>query len=600
MTVFRISVCLLFYAVRLAAEVSLQALPEFLRPDPFGGIVAADRSEPGAKRALALSGARGGYVSFHLVVNLPAAGEYTLALSSHEPGLEIDTFREWFHLLDAGKQYYPDALVPVRSRYHSRLPEPDNRIAGQTAQAFWIDIWIGNAAAPGPHRIEATLSSGQGQARLPIEVTVLRRSFPADDAVTVDHNSYGGSWIAEQYPSRSAGVGEDFFRSPEYFRLIHSYHRIFYEHRGVFHQLGYGHAGKVAPEFAPALEGSGRKKHIANWDLFDQHYGPLLDGSAFANTRRGARPIPFVYLPINPEWPASYLWWGEPGYETEFVNVVSEMERHFREKGWTHTRFELFFNHKKRYMGFPSDGDEVRFPKDNRTLAEFARLMKKALPADTPVQIIFRADVSWDMNQQFHDLAGVVKMWICADSILGWYPEAAQAVTKRGDIVWFYSGPPSIQKPSAAITRFPLQAWVWGINGYVHWLTVSAGADPWFHSDGGQTALVYPGEKFGLAEPLPSVRLKIQRNCLQDLAMLNAFTKTPTALRSAVLQRFNGTKVADWWTPKPAFADRPPQEWSGSALDEASKKTEDMFSKINAPAWDNVHRFVLQLAAEEK
>ena len=30
----------------------------------------------------------------------------------------------------------------------------------------------------------------------------------------------------------------------------------------------------------------------------------------------------------------------------------------FREKGWTSTRFELFFNHKKRYKGFPWDGDE--------------------------------------------------------------------------------------------------------------------------------------------------------------------------------------------------------------------------------------------------
>ena len=86
--------------------------------------------------------------------------------------------------------------------------------------------------------------------------------------------------------------------------------------------------------------------------------------------------------------------------------------------------------------------------------------MKKALPADTRVQIIFRADVSWDMQQQFHDLAGIIRMSVCADSILNWNQEAAKEVTKRGDPVWFYSGPPAMQKPSAAITRFPLQAWV--------------------------------------------------------------------------------------------------------------------------------------------
>ncbi len=590
----RVSTCLLLCAVQLAAEASLRVLPEFQRPDPFGGIVAADSS--GEKHELALSGARGGYVSFHLAAKLPVPGEYSLTLDTREAGLEVRLFREWFHFLDSAKQYYPDALIPVGSPYRSRMPEPENRIAGQTSQAFWVDIWIEKTAASGLHRMEAVLVTSQGRTRLPIEVTVLRANVPPEDAVMVDHNSYGGSWIAEQYPSKSKGGGDEFFRSAEYFRLIRAYHSIFYEHRGIFHQLGYGHAGKVAPEFAPALAGAGRSKHIANWDLFDRHYGPLLDGSAFAGTHRGARPIPFVYHPVNPEWPASYLWWGEPGYEVEFITVLSEMERHFREKGWTQTRFELFFNHKKRYMGFPFDGDEVRFPDDNKILAEYGRLMKKALPADSPVQIVFRADVSWDMNQQFRDLAGIVRMWVCSDSILSWYPEVAQAVVKRGDVTWFYSGPPSIQKPSAAITRFPLQAWLWGINGYVHWLVVSAGSDPWFHSDGGGTALVYPGEKFGLSEPLPSVRLKIQRNCLQDLAMLKALGKD---VRSEVARSFNGSSLADWWNTKPAFADQPTEEWSGTAIDDASRKTEDMFSKVDAPAWDRVHRYVLQLEAEK-
>lgn len=39
-------------------------------------------------------------------------------------------------------KYYPDALVPVNMPYVSRLPEPDNRIANQAVQAFWVDVWI--------------------------------------------------------------------------------------------------------------------------------------------------------------------------------------------------------------------------------------------------------------------------------------------------------------------------------------------------------------------------------------------------------------------------------------------------------------------------
>ena len=220
---------------------------------------------------------------------------------------------------------------------------------------------------------------------------------PEDDALTIDHNSYGSSWLASFY-KRPDESSEDFFASDRFFELIHAHHRLFYEHRGTFHQLGYGHAGKTGPEFAPKLTGSGRTKRIEDWELFDRHYGPLLDGSAFRGTRRGAQPIPFVYLPINPEWPASYLWWGEPGYEVEFTRVVSEMERHFRDKGWTGTRFELFFNHKKRYKGFEWDGDEARFPKDNAYFKKYWRIFQNAVPKDSPVQFVFRNDSSWMME----------------------------------------------------------------------------------------------------------------------------------------------------------------------------------------------------------
>jgi hypothetical protein len=244
-------------------------------------------------------------------------------------------------------------------------------------------------------------------------------------STAIDHNSYGTSWFADQYPALAKRHGADFFSSDSFFELIHSYHRIFYENRGVFHQLGYGHAGKVGPEFAPRLEGTGRTKYVADWSLYDRHYGPLFDGSAFANTSRGAKPIPFVYLPINPEWPASFLWWGEPGYEREFVNVVSEMERHFREKGWTATRFEMFFNHKKRYKGFPWDGDEVRFVRDYAYFKEYARFLKEAVPADSPVKFVFRADVSWTMERQFKELAGIINFWVCGGGEFGWYDYAS-------------------------------------------------------------------------------------------------------------------------------------------------------------------------------
>jgi hypothetical protein len=420
--------------------------------------------------------------------------------------------------------------------------------------------------------------------------------------VTIDHNSYGSSWLAEQFTALHQHNVEHWFESDQFFGLIRAYHQIFYEHRGIFHQLGYGHSGKVAPEFAPELEASGRAKHIKSWNLYDRHYSPLFDGTAFSTSRRGPRSIPFVYLPINPEWPASYEFWGEPGYEAEFVNVVSEMERHFREKGWTHTNFEVFFNHKKRYKGFPWDGDEVRFPKDLKYFLEYGRLLKQALPPDTPVHFVFRADVSWDMEQQFETLKGIVKLWCAGGGILSLYKDAPNMLRNRGDVIWYYGGPPSVTNSSAAITEFPLRAWLWGVNGYVHWLTVSPGEDPWFHFNGGQTALVYSGERFGLSGPIPSIRLKIQRNCLQDLALLDSAKRGVSldSIRTEAARRYNNSGLEDWWNPRPALAGLPSDQWLGSAIDDATKHTREALRQPSASGWHNVHQYALSLQAEGK
>src|ERR1019366_6438101 len=509
----------------------LTALPEHLRPDPFGAIVEADRTADAASaHVVGLETARAAYASCHLVAALPDGGEYQLEIKPFpaESGIHVDLYREWFHYLPSTKQYYPDALIPAPTPYRSRLPEPDNRIPKQTVQAFWLDVWAPANTRPGAYETAAILHAGGKVVELPVKLRVLAAVVPAEDAVAIDHNSYGTSWFADQYPALAKRHGADFFSSDSFFELIHSYHRIFYENRGVFHQLGYGHAGKVGPEFAPRLEGTGRTKHVADWSLYDRHYGPLFDGSAFANTSRGAKPIPFVYLPINPEWPASFLWWGEPGYEREFVNVVSAMERHFREKGWTATRFEMFFNHKKRYKGFPWDGDEARFVRDYDYVREYSRLLNLAVPADTPVKFVTRADVSWTMERQFKELAGIVNFWVCGGGGFGWYDYAPRMLKERGDIVWVYGGTPAVTEPSSHITLQVLRPWLWGIDGFVHWQTTAPGADPWFQFEGGSEALVYSGDRFGIATPIPSIRLKIQRNAVQEITLLNEYRKTQT------------------------------------------------------------------------
>lgn len=591
----------LFCAFALTSSAAdIRLLPQYVRPDPFGAVVSFDRtagSQPVA--TLTMEAPRASYVSCHVVVSMPETGPYRLTVTSP---LTYDLFREWYHYLPQQKTYIPDALVPATSPLASQLPDPDNRIPKQSVQSYWLDLWVPADTRPGPYRVSIALEAAGVVSQAQVELRVLNAVVPATDPVAVDHNSYGTSWLSNQYPSLAHRLGDGFYLSGEFFALIHAHHRIFYENRGIFHQLGYGHGGKVGPEFAPRLEGSGKTRHVADWTLYDKHYGSLLDGSAFASTRRGARPIPFVYLPVNPEWPASLLWWGEPGYRREFVNVMREMEAHFRQKGWTHTKFELFFNHKKRYKAFYWDGDETRFPHDLPVFGEYARLMKQAFPADSPVQWVYRADVSWQMERQFKELAGIINFWVCGGGMFGWYADQAPALKQRGDIVWIYGGTPPVTESSAHITVDPLRAWLLGVQGFVRWQTVAPGEDPWFQFNGGGETLIYPGDRFGIAAPLPSIRLKLQRNALQDLALLDSFQSAipMTTLRTEAARRFNGTAPAAWRAPRPALADSDPTDWTNVSIDQAMPKDERFGKTLDAAAWNRVRQYVLQLSREAR
>lgn len=575
---------ILFAAICQGAD--LRILPEYQRPDPFGAIVQTDRAaSPFTGK---LTAARGGYVSVQIVANSTKPASFTLTVQS---ALPADLYRSWFHRTVPDGVYYPDALIPVTAPHPFAIPDPANRIPNQTAQAFWLDIWVPSDTAPGSYKATVTLAQAGESKSQPIEIEVLPAVIPAEDAVLIDHNSYGTGWLFGQYPQTLPADNDD-----KLFQLIQAYHRQFYEHRGIYHQLGYGHGGKVGPEFAPVLTGSGKNKRIASWDRFDRHYGPLFDGSAFRQTRRGAKPIPYVYLPINPDWPASELWWGEPGYEAEFTNVVSAMERHFREKNWTSTNFELFFNHKKRYKGFSWDGDEQRFARDNEWLITFRKLLDKSVPLNSPVKFLTRIDTSWTMKEQFSSLKGIVNFWVAGEGILSWYPGAAEMLRARGDHIWSYGGTPPVSKPLAMMTLNPLRSWITGVEGFCRWQTVDPGPDPWFQFQGGGETLVYPGDRFGIAAPLASIRLKIERNSLQDLALLESLAKSTdrTAVHTEVVKRFNQTTPAGWVNTAPPLAATPVLDWNNVNIDEAQQPFESRFEKVDVQAWQRVHDYAVR------
>ena len=112
--------------------------------------------------------------------------------------------------------------------------------------------------------------------------------------------------------------------------------------------------------------------------------------------------------------------------------------------------------------------------------------------------------------------------------------------------------------------------------------------------------MAYPGERFGISGPIPSLRLKLQRNCQQDLALLAAQPDRGKLLRTGVAERFNGTTPDQWWTPRPPLADTAPSDWSNASLDDATPADPRFGSALAPQAWQLVREYILANAKEAR
>ena len=119
---------------------------------------------------------------------------------------------------------------------------------------------------------------------------------PYESRIVADLNNYADN-ISPSYPYLASNP--DRYRDGSYLAVERQFYTLAREHRCLFQNLNYLHSGKPVESFAPELTGSGKTICVKDWSLFDEHFGPYLDGSAFKDSRRGAMPIEFMFTPIT-------------------------------------------------------------------------------------------------------------------------------------------------------------------------------------------------------------------------------------------------------------------------------------------------------------
>lgn len=168
-------VLLLFAAPVLWAQ-SVDIYSEFQRPDPYGGIVAVDRS-PSPREILSPAVARNGWASFHVAVRtLPNTSYLLYVMTNPVNACRVEMYKEHFEKTTAG--WIPDRLTQLhRLPDYGFIPDPEDGVVEQNTRVYLLDIWIPPDSGVGRFRLEVQLKTGTWLIR-PMEIRVLSAKIP--------------------------------------------------------------------------------------------------------------------------------------------------------------------------------------------------------------------------------------------------------------------------------------------------------------------------------------------------------------------------------------------------------------------------------------
>ena len=160
----------------MARGQSVEIFSEFQRPDPFGGIVPADRGLR-SREILSPAVARNGHASFHIAVSVPAKETFLLYVATNPlDACRVSAYKE--HFVKTQEGWIPDRLTELqRLPDFGVMPDPDDGIEGQNTRVYLLDLWIPPDTHAGRFRLEVQLKVASWIIR-PLEVRVMDARIP--------------------------------------------------------------------------------------------------------------------------------------------------------------------------------------------------------------------------------------------------------------------------------------------------------------------------------------------------------------------------------------------------------------------------------------
>jgi hypothetical protein len=445
-------------------------------------------------RLISLHAARNEFVGFQILLKGPIAGARPSLLFEGAAGSKVRVEFGRYRHVRSSKGPLPDPIVPL---------DQSEVVEGAKSSSLHAEVYIPHDFPPGDLKGTLTLQLGGEKLELDVKLRVWDFTLPDHLSFLPELNCYG-------LPENER----------DFYRLAH-------RHRTFLNRLPYNQNGAMQDGCAPKWDGKS-----LDWSAWDKRFGPLLDGSAFADLPRKGVPVDGFYLPLHENWPTPIEgnyngdYWADrafkPSYRGSFVEASRQIAEHLHKKGWKDTIFQGFLNNK---VDFKARGwsrgsspwllDEPANTQDFWALRYFGAAFHEGVnQAHGPAKLAFRCDISrpqWQRDM----LDGLLDYNVVGGAMREYRRIVLDRKESEGQIVVEYGSSNAVEESNMQAVGWCLDAWSLGMDGVLPWQTIGRG-ESWTSAD--PLALFYPSRTGG--EPTPSIRLKAYRRGQQDVEYL--------------------------------------------------------------------------------
>ncbi len=425
--------------------------------------------------------------------------------------IHVDRWPGWHlkHVLPQDRRtQIGDVLVPA-SAPRGGLPAATRADA---PLAVWVDVRIPRGTAPGDYRGWLDVAvDGAVLASVQIELTVWPFVLPdagmPEAIADVDHQAVFRHHVERGgQPCMPPRILHDHPARDELTAALAATMRLLHDHRISGH----------LPRLYPIAKINAAGSIDVDWTDYDRVVSPYLNGAAYPD-RVASRTWRFPFDETFPPPPA-YGALQSPTYARLATTYLADAADHFATAGWLN----------RSYVRIPHA--DAMSPAAREATDHFGYLVHHADPRLRTLSRLFPQDAAADGWYAFdyHDLRDQVDVWAPPAQF---FDRAAIASDRNSAALLTVGRPPF--SGTADVRGLPADARV------IPWQARAAGAiaahlgtaNPWpmdEDADGAPqacidhdpAALIYPGTPFGLAEPIPSLRLKRLRRGMQDVAYM--------------------------------------------------------------------------------